>query len=66
MSDVRVVNSYPSKVSIIPVCACIALFAVLVSQKVGAIPAAVLMEVIFKIGNMLECSHRDDGSIPTF
>ena len=39
VSDVRVVNSYPSKVSIIPVCACIALFAVLASQKVGAIPA---------------------------
>ncbi len=65
MSDVRVVNSYPSKVSFLPVCACIALLAVLVSQKVGAIPATVLMEVIFKIGKMFECSHRGDdpGSI---
>ena len=40
VSDVRIVNSYPSKVSFLPVCACFALYCV--GQPIaGAIPVTV-------------------------
>ena len=52
VSDVRIVNSYPSKVSIpFPVCVCmIALFAVLVSQqRVQVTPQSTIIDPIIDL-----------------